>query len=377
MDEKNAVVYTTEQVGGKTVKLPKLENKSKDYLITAKDLDDVFSCFKSDKERIKYMSVKYKNMSISEAFKKFYNVPEITETNPKQNIITKIELGQCYWGNVETISKDGIVFRIPGVKEEIVSKENFSDCMDSIKNYLLNKNNMLRFEVREKRHNTYYVSVLNAYYKLWLNSVERSIKKQEPIDVHVDSLTKGGYICHTTITPIKELTGKNYTSLVFIPGSNIVLNIERDFNRWLDTDVQIIPQKFAQFKQPGSPIENSLIGSRKLVLQQKGNQNLYDIYLKSQLLELNSKDSFNRMTFDGTVTGIINSNGKTGIFVELNDLYITGLMPIDSTELLDYKPGDQIKVAVNQFEVQEGKEPFVLKNNQVVYANTRCIFELA
>lgn len=345
-------------------------------LIKAADLDPVFSCFKNDKERIKYMAKHYANMPIAEAFKVFYNETSITDTSKSVNVITKIELGQCYWGTVNTISKDGITFTIPGIKEDIVSKENFSDCMDNIKNYLLNKNNMLRFEVREKRNNTYYVSVINAYYNLWLNNVEKAIKKFEPINVHIDSLTKGGYICHTTITPIQELTGKNYTSLVFIPGSNIVLNIERNFDRWLDQDVQIIPQKFTQFKQPGCPIENSLIGSRKLILQRKGNQNLYEIYLRSQLLEKNGKG--NEEKFEGTVTGIINSNGKTGIFVELNDLYITGLMPIDSTELLDYRPGDQIKVSIAEFEVQEGKQPFVLdKNDTVTYTNTRCIFKLA
>ena len=345
-------------------------------LIKAKDLDPVFPCFKSDKERIKYMAKHYKNMPIAEAFKVFYDEKSITDTSKSVNVITKIELGECYWGTVTSISKEGIVFSIPGIKEDIVSKENFSDCMDNIKNYLLNKNNMLRFEVREKRHNTFYVSVVNAYYKLWLNNIEKAIKKLEPIDVHIDSLTKGGYICHTTITPIQELTGKNYTSLVFIPGSNIVLNIERNFDRWIGEDVQIIPQKFTQFKQPGSPAENSLIGSRKLVLQRKGNKNLYDIYLRAQLLEKNGKG--NAEKFEGTVTGIINSNDKTGIFVELNGQYITGLMPIDATELLDYKPGDQITVSIAEFEVQEGKQPFVTdKGDNVIYSNTRCIFKLA
>ena len=58
--------------------------------------------------------------------------------------------------------------------------------------------------------------------------------------------------------------------------------------------------------------------------------------------------------------------------------YITGLMPIDAMDLLDYKPGDQIKVSVKEFEVQEGKEPFILnKRNQVVASNTRCVFQLA
>ena len=142
-------------------------------------------------------------MTIAESFAKFYGLQLDGTSNKEVNTTTIIECGQCYWGTVSSISKSGITFNIAGVKEELVSKENFSDCMDNIKNYLLNKNNMLRFEVREKRNNTYYVSVINAYYNLWLNNIEKAIKKFEPINVHIDSLTKGGYICHTTITPIQ------------------------------------------------------------------------------------------------------------------------------------------------------------------------------
>ena len=69
---------------------------------------------------------------------------------------------------------------------------------------------------------------------------------------------------------------------------------------------------------------------------------------------------------------------KEAELAELNDKYITGLMPIDSMDLLDYKPGDQIKVQVKEFEIQEGKEPFVLnKRGQVTNCNTRCVFEIA
>jgi ribosomal protein S1 len=359
------------------LKMGKHKN-TKERLLTAKDFEDVFSGFTSERERLAYMKKAYKNMSIAESFAKFYGIELNGTSNKEVNNVTTIECGQCYWGTVNSISKNGITFLIPGVKEELVSKENFSDCMDHVQNYLLNHDNKLRFEVREKKHGVYYVSVINGYYKLWVENVERMAKKFEPIDVHIDSLTKGGYLCHTVITTLKELTGKDFTSSVFIPGSNIVLNIERDFERWIGEDIQIIPQKIVKFKQTGDGVENSLIGSRKLLLQQIGNQNLYNIFNRAKLLALNANSSANKEVFDGTVTGIINSNKKTGIFVELNGLYITGLMPIDSSELLDFKPGDQIKVKVKEFEVQDGKEPFVLnKSNKVTFSNTRCVFELA
>lgn len=347
---------------------------NKQSLLTFKDFEDIFNGFNSDRERIKYMSKAYKNMNVVDAFAKFYNTDLNVENNRDVNKVTVIEVGKCYWGTVDSISKQGITFSMPGVKDEIVSKENFMDCIDNVQNWLLSHDNMLRFEVREKRHGVYYVSVMNGFYKFWADAVERASKKLEVIDVHIDSLTKGGYLCHTVIQPLKDLTGKNYTSSVFIPGSNIVLNIEHDFERWIGQDVQIIPQKFAKFSQPGMPVENSIIGSRKLVLQITGNHNLYDIYNRNKLIE---SVGGKKEVFNGTVTGIINSATKTGIFVELNGKYITGLMPIDAMDLLDYKPGDQIKVSVKEFEVQEGKEPFILnKRNQVIASNTRCVFEL-
>ena len=58
--------------------------------------------------------------------------------------------------------------------------------------------------------------------------------------------------------------------------------------------------------------------------------------------------------------------------------FITGLLPIDSYDLLDYKPGDMVNVYVHEFEVQKGRDPFVLnKNGQVVKCNVRPIFAKA
>ena len=355
-------------------------NKQKSTeLLTNADMFGMFSKYTDDRERLKYMHDNYKNMSIVDAFNAFYNIDDNTSTSKEVNSVITIELGKCYWGTVESIDKNGIKFTIPGVKDQIVSKENFEDCISSVQAYLAQHSNQLRFEVRSKRNGVYYVSVINAYYKLWYEMIEKSMKHSEPIDVHIDSLTKGGYLCHTEITPLNQLTGKNYTSSVFIPGSNIVLNIERDFTRWIDHNVSIIPQKFVKFRQVGDSEETSLVGSRKAYLQQLGMKYLYDIYNQEQnVMKLASEMNvtYEKPVFEGTVTGIINSNNKTGIFVELNDKYITGLMPIDASELLDYKPGDQINVIVKEFEVQEGKTPFVLnKKNQVIFANTRCVFE--
>ena len=106
--------------------------------------------------------------------------------------------------------------------------------------------------------------------------------------MHIDKLVTGGYMCHTNIDTINELTGKQYTHFVFIPGSNIVLNIERDFDKWVGQDVSIIPQKIVDFRDfKTGNVGKSLVGSRKRVLQIYGMNNIHDLYNKFMLVKSN------------------------------------------------------------------------------------------
>ena len=349
-------------------------------LIKAINLDDPFECpFKNDKERIRYMKDNYGHLSLAEQFAVFYGeeVNNTVKKNKRINNPVNIEIGGSYKGIVTEISKNGIVFDVAGVKEEVISKENFSDCMDAVQNYLLNHENELLFTVTEKKDNKYYVSVLEGYYRSWQKQIEKAIEQRAAINVHIDSLVRGGYMCHTDIWTISELTGKKYTSAVFIPGSNIVLNIENDFERWLGKDVQAVPQKFTKFRSFGRPTENSLMASRKMVLKILGMKNMYEIYTRAKLGE-RPDVKYVPEVFTGKVTGIINSNKKTGIFIEIEDKYITGLMPVDEANLLNYKPGDTVQVYIQEFECIEGKEPFFIDRKNIIKAcNLRPVFARA
>lgn len=349
-------------------------------LIKAINLDDPFECpFKNDKERIRYMKDNYGHLSLAEQFAVFYGeeVNNTVKKNKRINNPVNIEIGGSYKGIVTEISKNGIVFDVAGVKEEVISKENFSDCMDAVQNYLLNHENELLFTVTEKKDNKYYVSVLEGYYRSWQKQIEKAIEQRAAINVHIDSLVRGGYMCHTDIWPISELTGKTYTSAVFIPGSNIVLNIENDFERWLGKDVQAVPQKFTKFRSFGRPTENSLMASRKMVLKILGMKNMYEIYTRAKLGE-RPDVKYVPEVFTGKVTGIINSNKKTGIFIEIEDKYITGLMPVEEANLLNYKPGDTVQVYIQEFECMDGKEPFFIDRKNIIKAcNLRPVFARA
>ena len=349
-------------------------------LVTAAMLEDPFECpFKNDRERIKYMKENYEHLPLVEQFAVFYGekLSKDLSKNKKINNPVNVKLGECYKGNVVELNKTEIKFEVPGCKEEIICKEDFSDCIDNVRNYLLNHNNELLFYVRERRDNRWYVSVFDAYYKAWQKQIEKAIDKRMSINVHIDSLVKGGYMCHTNIWTISELTGKTYTSAVFIPGSNIVLNIETDFDKWLGQDVQAVPQKFTKFRSFGRPVENSLMASRKLVLKILGMKNMYEIYTRAKLAQVPGV-KYTPEVFQGKVTGIINSNKKTGVFLEIEDKYITGLMPVDSTRLLNYKPGDYVNVIIKEFECLEGQEPFYIDKSSVIRkCNVRPVFEQA
>lgn len=380
------LIYFTKQINFMTSKIKNsLSTKaksSKSKVLTNKQLnsEQEFPYFSNEHDRLKYMKENYGNMSLDKAFSVYYN-ETLTSDQKKMfksvaNVVT-LEVGKIVQATVTKMDKNGIEFEIPGVKEEIISKENLMDIEDALSVYLLRHNNKLSIEVRDFKHGSWRVSVLNAYYRIWKDAVNNAIKNEEGLQVHINELTRGGYICETPIWTLQELTGKEYMSTVFIPGSQIVLNVEKDFEQWIGQDVVVVPQNFGKFKRAtGAPIEDSIIASRKRCLQKIGISNLYDLYQKYLLVQKFKKDDEPAMRFNAKVTGIINSNNKTGIFCEIEDKFIVGMIPCTEDELLNYVPGEQITVEIDKFEVGEDKEPFLIKNNKIQKCYTKPIFKV-
>lgn len=344
------------------------------------DLENLFTEWSNDRERIKAISRRYKTASITDAFKGVYgseigDIQITKEVAKKINRVVSLEVGHVYSGYVKNIDKHGIEFDVNGVKDEIRCKENFNDCIDNVRNYLLNHNNQLYFEVREISKGKVTVSVINGYYKKWCEAMEDFNMRNIPIDVMIDDLVNGGYVSHCLIEPLCELTGKEYTHSVFIPGSQIILNIETNFEQWIGQVVEIIPQNFVKFRNVGTLVENSLVGSRKKLLQLKGIENLHQLWTT---YSLGKKDNV-KVTLDdmeGTVTGIINSNKKQGVFLEIADKYFNGFLP--TKEFRKYHVGDTVRVKIKDFEVQDGKQAFEYnKKGKIKRCNTRVVFELA
>ena len=358
----------------------KKNTKKKNSVLTNNSNNGIFPTFRSEKNRIRYISNNYRDMSIAEAFSKYYGMKPIENINPAYDTVIEMIPGKVYLANIKSLEKGNITFELPGVNEEIVCIENLNNHIDALRNYAMRYNNTMYFEVREIKNNKVYVSVLNGYYRIWEHRILNYAQQKTPIKVHINSLVKGGYSCSTKIDEINNLLGVDtYVCNVFIPGSHIILNIENDFEKWLDEDVYIIPDKFVDFRVDkfNRQVEKSLIGSRKKYLQFQGQQNIYDLYQKNQLVEkMNSEP----ITLDGKVTGIINSAKKTGVFIEIPDMYITGLMPVDGvSDLVNYRPGDNILVKIKEFETIEGAQPFVIDKDsgELRKCNTRIVFEVA
>lgn len=354
--------------------------KASKNLYTAGDLDqsNEFPVFNSERERLRYMKDKYSSFDIAKAFSLYYNENVNVKKSYNENVfnVTTLEIGKVVEAQVKDWNDDGtLTFYVPGVKEEIVTNERFEHSNLHLQQYLNTHEGKLFIEVRETKRGRWIVSVLNAYYKIWRNSIEQAIKREDGMHVRINSLTKGGYLCSTPIWPLQNLTGENYTVCCFIPGSQIIMSVETDFDKWVGQDVVCVPQKFGTFRAAiGAKMEDSIICSRKRALQKTGIQNLYEMYTTKKL-----KDSLNngtgQMTYTGKVTGIINSNNKTGVFVEIDNLYVTGMIPVDADALIDYVPGQHINVELVGFDTVDGQEPFIIKNDRIIRCNTKPVFK--
>ena len=355
--------------------------KATKNLYTAGDLDrsNEFPVFNSERERLRYMKDNYGGFDIVKAFSLYYNENVNVKKTSGENVfnVTTLEIGKVVEAGVKEWNEDGsLVFYVPGVKEEIVTNERFEHSNLHFQQYLNAHDGKLFIEVRETKRGRWIVSVLNAYYKIWRKSIEQAIKREDGMHVHINSLTKGGYLCSTPIWQLQNLTGENYTVCCFIPGSQIIMSVETDFDKWVGQDVVCVPQKFGTFRAAaGAKMEDSIICSRKRALQKTGIQNLYEMYTTKKLKD-SLDSSTGAMTYTGKVTGIINSNNKTGVFVEIDGLYVVGMIPVDADALVNYVPGEHVNVELTGFGTVEGQEPFIIKNDRIVKCVAKPVFRL-
>lgn len=337
--------------------------------------------FKTEKERIRAYSKRYANTPISEAMcgikEETINIPQLPVT-PVVNGIYKAR-----------ITKHGDYVSVHGLsaKEQVI-------CRNNLKRYTNMEMTDREIDVKvvsiDKLRQTITIDVLQPLFENWINSImedktiQYNVKAPKIVSVSNLRLGNGGFIGKAEIQAISEFIGEPYYVDAFIPGSQIVLNIESDFNRWNGATVDTFVAGYTT--RPDSVNQMSLICSRKALLNFSGNLTKIELY-GDYCIQGKKWKSFTKSSFVGTVTGVINSSKKCGVFVELPLFNITGMINIEPERLVEFKAGDEVSVRITDFEQMleydpstgnmVHQEPYKIENGCLKSCILKPVLELA
>lgn len=344
-------------------------------------LDIEWPEFKTEKERIRAYSKRYANTPISEAMcgikEETINIPQLPVT-PVVNGIYKAR-----------ITKHGDYVSVHGLsaKEQVI-------CRNNLKRYTNMEMTDREIDVKvvaiDKLRQTITIDVLQPLFENWINSImedktiQYNVKAPKIVSVSNLRLGNGGFIGKAEIQAISEFIGEPYYVDAFIPGSQIVLNIENDFNRWNGATVDTFVAGYTT--RPDSVNQMSLICSRKALLNFSGNLTKIELY-GDYCSQGKKWKAFTKSSFVGTVTGVINSSKKCGVFVELPLFNITGMINMEPDRLVEFKAGDEVSVRITDFEQMleydpstgnmVHQEPYKIENGCLKSCILKPVLELA
>ena len=337
--------------------------------------------FKTEKERIRAYSKRYANTPISEAMcgikEETINIPQLPVT-PVVNGVYKAR-----------ITKHGNYVSVHGLsaKEQVI-------CRNNLKRYTNMEMTDREIDVKvvaiDKLRQTITIDVLQPLFENWINSImedktiQYNVKAPKIVSVSNLRLGNGGFIGKAEIPAISEFIGEPYYVDAFIPGSQIVLNIESDFNRWNGATVDTFVAGYTT--RPDSVNQMSLICSRKALLNFSGNLTKIELY-GDYCSQGKKWKAFTKSSFVGTVTGVINSSKKCGVFVELPLFNITGMINMEPERLVEFKAGDEVSVRITDFEQMleydpstgnmVHQEPYKIENGCLKSCILKPVLELA
>lgn len=320
--------------------------------------------FNSDSARIKAYSQRYKNMTLTEAFATAYNHPVPVVSEIANVVPNELNVGDIIKLNVLSISKTNVVFDAVNYKEQIRSAVNLHKYKRFKENLPTKPITVQVTDVNKDRVTVDPIMpLLNDYLSPILKdmTLQKVIGKPKSVRVKNLQLMKGGFVGQAVIPNVSEFVGEDYTVEVFIPGSQIVLNITDDFEQFVGKDVDVFI--INHMTKPGSN-SLSLIASAKELIKFNGECKLIELF-NSWCEESALWKDFETKTLKGTVTGVINSSKKCGVFVELPSLNMTGLVAADPTELVKYKAGSAVEVKLTGFDEEKKFNPFTKQNEHV------------
>ena len=344
--------------------------------------------YNTSKGHIKGFTEASKGLTITEAFEagagiKIHVDPKIE--HQVNNAPAELHVGDELEMNIRSISKYGVEFDCLNLKQQIISSVNLNR-FEAFKHFL--PEDPVKVRVVSSTREKAVVDPLSPMLDEWLKPIladadcQRVMAAPQTIEVKDLKLTKGGFVGRAVIPNISKFVGEDYTIEAFIPGSQIVLNIEDDFDKWVGKSVQTFVTTY--IPKPGSINQMSLICSVKEYLKFIGECNMVSLFGK-WCDDGKDWEILSREVLAGRVTGIINSSKKCGVFVEVPALNITGMVNVKAEELVNYKPGDHVGVRLTNFEENtyyddtwkqlRHEEPYHIENGILTKCNLKPVLE--
>lgn len=359
--------------------------------------------FKRDRDRIRAYSNRYRDVSIAEAFikearAKNYDVRISNRfmTDEHINEVPKeLRVGEVISARILDINKDGVIFDTSGFKTTLMSSVNLYKY-DKFHHFLprdpipLVVTKIVKDRVTVDplgvMRDTFITSCVSEPWKqkaLTLDPLVKNPRECRPIKVKNLQLTRGGFIGQAVIPNVSDFVGDEYSVPAFIPGSQIVLNITNDFDSFVGKTVNTFIVNYVH--RPGSD-KMSLVCSAKEYLRYLGEKTLIKMF-NDWTEDNDAWKAQVEKTYEGVVTGVINSSKRCGVFVELPDLNITGMIKTTPEDLVTHRPQDSVFVKITDFEedirynhdMQQAQHvaPYIIEDGAIKNCNIKPVLQFA
>lgn len=346
--------------------------------------------FKNERERLIFNKQKYAHMTIAQAFADAAGHPINPEMdiNLGNDVPTELKVGDVIDLTITSITKkNGTIFDSGSHKESFATRNNLARYEKFSQVLPIKPVKARVIEIGPKQT---MVDVLGAMAdefilprtaRPWIQN--RVNEAAQPILVKNLHLTKGGYLGKAVIPNVSEFVGEDYEIDAFVPGSQIVLNTTNDFEQFEGQDVYAFVSSYAP-KPFGRGM--SLVCSVKSYLKHTGDMNLRQLH--SVWCDADEKwETISQTSYEGIVTGVLNSAKKCGVFVEIPDLCITGMIPTSPDDLVNFPAGQHINVRIKTLEEDmvyndavgqmQRLQPFEIVDGAIKRVNVKPILELA
>lgn len=332
-----------------------------------------------EKTRIKVYSSRFANKSVTEAFQEVYGI-DLTGASEKANETPReYRVGDIISTRLDNVAKDSVTFADVNYKGTVLCSAN----LYKYRKLRGGSPEAINAVVTDVKKDRITLDPIKPMTEEWINDtvsnpvLQNVLGDPRTIKVRNLQLTAGGFTGKAVIPSTSGFVGEEYTVDAFIPGSQIVLNITDDFEQFIGKDVDAFVLNYIQ-KGDGM----SLICSVKAYLTFLGHERLIEMF--NRWCEDSPKwEKYSKAVHGGVVTGVINSSKKCGVFVEVPDLNITGMVKVAPEELVNYKPGLDVAVRLSSFDEEtfynkevgqvQHVDPYIIEDGVLMKCNLKPI----